>query len=55
MHEVVDYLIKYKYYKRYNYGSNKHYTATLDQLGLGRPRSLISKLGIRLLYIRKQF
>ncbi len=50
---MVDDLIKDEYDKCNNNGSDKHYTATLDQLSFGRPRSLISKLGIRLLNIRK--
>ena len=52
---MVDNLIKHEYDKCYDNGSYKHNTATLDQLGSGRPRSLISKFGIRLLYIRKYF
>lgn len=52
---MVNNLIKHEYYKRYDNGSDKHNTTTLDQLGSGRPRSLITKLGIRLLNIRKYF
>ena len=50
---MVDNLVKYKYNQCYDNGSDKHDTTALDQLSPGRPRSLISKLGIRLLYIRK--
>ena len=52
---MVNNLIKHEYYKRYDNGSDKHNTTTLDQLGSGRPGSLITKLGIRLLNIRKYF
>lgn len=53
MHDVVYDLIKNEDYQCYNDGSYQHDTTAFDQLGFGWPRSLISKLGIRFLNIRK--